>query len=143
MFNRLGDHATNEANSTWVQNQSYTKKKTNDLRDHLDKKRGGVHARLGTNPAKSQSKNFEGLDRSFKETDRKRDTQDNTAIEDAPEQAKPFNHGSYVSEHQVYLKRHRDNLKEKHKHIKISVIDCLGENSEPHQRSVDLCNHLF
>ena len=53
VFNRLGDNTDDNADSTWAPSRADTKD-TTDLRHHLNRRKGGVHARLGPNPVRSQ-----------------------------------------------------------------------------------------
>ena len=53
VFSRLGGNIDDDADSTWVPSQVDTQD-IDDLRHHLNRRKGGVHARLGPNPVRSQ-----------------------------------------------------------------------------------------
>ena len=59
VFSRLGSNTDDDADSTWAPSRANIQN-TTDLRDHLNRRRGGVHARLGPNPARSQMSGTNG-----------------------------------------------------------------------------------
>ena len=59
VFSRLGTNTNDDADSTWAPSRANIQN-TTDLRDHLNRRRGGVHARLGPNPVRSQASGTNG-----------------------------------------------------------------------------------
>ena len=59
VFSRLGGNADNDAYSTWDPSRANTQN-TADLRDHLNRRRGGIHACLGPNPVRCQAPTDKG-----------------------------------------------------------------------------------